>query len=475
MRTRRHLELDILEHDRIATFRARNREEDPPSEESMAVGAHLSKKATGAKDTRALTKQRAAASSPLSRRTTQGLLASRRSHGLAARLTRSAVSSGKEGSVTEMDQGDAETPPQYRTVQASVVSVSDLQAETLSEATLEQIRDAFGKDGLGIVALRGVEGLAGAREALLPLADALANLNQDQLGELEDEESSYSIGWSHGKETLEGGIPDIFKGSFYANPIHDVLDVTDEERKKYPSYTRPNIWPHDAIPGLRPALMRMGGLIVDHGKLLARACDTLTRRELGLGGGDDLGPSSIEGAIEDSFAAKARLLHYFPPAVDAESPSSSGQDEGKMGNWCGWHLDHGSLTGLTGAMFTDCAGGQVENPDPEKCGLYIKSRQGEIVRVTYAKDCIAYQVGEVSEIMSNGVLKATPHCVVGAEGEKAKGIARNTFAVFMQPKWDLALEVAEDKAGKGGVETKGYRPGISFGDFTQVKLDEYYS
>ena len=36
-------------------------------------------------------------------------------------------------------------------------------------------------------------------------------------------------------------------------------------------------------------------------------------------------------------------------------------------------------------------------------------------------------------------------------------------------------EVAEDRAGKGGVETKGYRPGISFGDFTQVKLDEYYS
>ncbi len=94
--------------------------------------------------------------------------------------------------------------------------------------------------------------------------------------------------------------------------------------------------------------------------------------------------------------------------------------------------------------------------------------------MTYTKDCVAYQVGEVSEIMSNGVLKATPHCVVGASGEKAAGVARNTFAVFMQPKWDLPLRAAQDANGVGLVETKGYTPGISFGDFTTVKLEEYY-
>lgn len=32
--------------------------------------------------------------------------------------------------------------------------------------------------------------------------------------------SVYSFGWSHGKEKLEGK-PDIAKGSFYFNPIHD--------------------------------------------------------------------------------------------------------------------------------------------------------------------------------------------------------------------------------------------------------------
>ena len=140
--------------------------------------------------------------------------------------------------------------------------------------------------------------------------------------------------------------------------------------------------------------MNLGDLIVRHGKLLARACDQLTRKELGLSKTEDLGISSIESAIEDSFATKARLLHYFPPSdVKEAKEEEEGTAESKMGDWCGWHLDHGSLTGLTGAMFTDSNGGQVGNPDPKRCGLYVKTRLGEIVRVTYQKDCVAYQVG----------------------------------------------------------------------------------
>lgn len=45
------------------------------------------------------------------------------------------------------------------------------------------------------------------------------------------------VGWSRGIETLEDGKPDLNKGSYYANPLHDV--VTEEEGllKAYPSYT----------------------------------------------------------------------------------------------------------------------------------------------------------------------------------------------------------------------------------------------
>lgn len=38
--------------------------------------------------------------------------------------------------------------------------------------------------------------------------------------------SSYSVGWSHGKEALRSGQKDIHKGSFYANPVQVSVQET---------------------------------------------------------------------------------------------------------------------------------------------------------------------------------------------------------------------------------------------------------
>jgi len=37
-------------------------------------------------------------------------------------------------------------------------------------------------------------------------------------------------------------------------------------------------------------------------------------------------------------------------------------------------------------------------------------------------------------VQSGGALQATPHCVRAATGTAAAGVARNAFAVFMQPR-----------------------------------------
>ena len=39
-----------------------------------------------------------------------------------------------------------------------------------------------------------------------------------------------------------------------------------------------------------------------------------------------------------------------------------------------------------------------------------------------------------SQVQSSGLLQATPHCVRAASGPSAAGVARNAFAVFMQPR-----------------------------------------
>ena len=45
------------------------------------------------------------------------------------------------------------------------------------------------------------------------------------------------VGWSRGVEVLEDGRPDLHKGSYYANPLHDSVTTDPALLKKFPSYT----------------------------------------------------------------------------------------------------------------------------------------------------------------------------------------------------------------------------------------------
>ena len=54
----------------------------------------------------------------------------------------------------------------------------------------------------------------------------------------EDPASSYNFGWSHGKEALVGGRPDVHKGSYYANPVNDEVTADEDLMRRYPSYCR---------------------------------------------------------------------------------------------------------------------------------------------------------------------------------------------------------------------------------------------
>ncbi|MCD7461766.1 hypothetical protein HAX54_047065 [Datura stramonium] len=58
--------------------------------------------------------------------------------------------------------------------------------------------------------------------------------------------------------------------------------------------------------------------------------------------------------------------------------SCSSPVHASMSSWCGWHTDHGSLTGLTCGMFTRDAA-EILCPD-SAAGLYIKTRNGQIVK-----------------------------------------------------------------------------------------------
>ena len=92
-----------------------------------------------------------------------------------------------------------------------------------------------------------------------------------------------------------------------------------------------------------------------------------------------------------------------PNATTGKSNSNKENDSGKNNkekeeeDWCGWHTDHGSLTGLTSAMYMK-GDKAVPNPDPQ-AGLYIRARQdGEVTQAPIPADQIAYQMGEAMQV-----------------------------------------------------------------------------
>ncbi|KAJ9530925.1 hypothetical protein QJQ45_028778 [Haematococcus lacustris] len=197
------------------------------------------------------------------------------------------------------------------------------------------------------------------------------------------------------------------------------------------------------------------------------------------------------------------------PGVEAEQQQSTGAGAGVEAGepgagagadvkavdheqaWCGWHTDHGSLTGLTSAMFMR-GPHVVACPDPA-AGLYIRNRRGQVVQVAIPADHIAFQVGEALQVHSGGLLCATPHYVRGARGPGTADLARNTFAVrpipgsdhmshmllgalqvFMQP--DVAVPMDTPKGVTDEQVAVGqWRRGQTFGDFSTATFEQYYT
>ncbi|KAL0489479.1 2-oxoglutarate-dependent dioxygenase [Acrasis kona] len=325
---------------------------------------------------------------------------------------------------------------------------------------VEEIHNAYGKDGLGILTVSGVPNYEEYRNALLPQAHTFATLEEDIKNKYVDASSNYSFGWSHGKERFNGR-PDTFKGSFYANPQHDVKTTDEALIKEFPFYCRPNIWPSEHVPTYEDAFKKLGTLIVQVGILVAGACDRYVQKSSPTYVADKL-----KSTIEQSKTTKARLLYYFPTTNNSDNVSYA---EDNLDSWCGWHLDHGSLTGLTKAIFLNEKGDRVENND-KKAGLYIKNRVGEIVKATWKDDQLAFQIGESAQVHSGGILRATPHCV---RGSSELGVARATLAVFMQPQWDATMDTPT------GVDVKDslidvLKQGMDFNMFTKERLAQYY-
>ena len=287
----------------------------------------------------------------------------------------------------------------------------------------------------------------------------------------------------------------------------------------FPEYTAPNIWPsEDLLPGFKATFHELCTLIIEVAVLVARACDKYAQERISdykPGYLEHVVESSVSTKARLLHYFPVNPIPTSSEGINAGAPTGAGEegeDEGydedeeegefdeeedeeeELGNertasaedddWCATHKDHGCLTGLTSAMFIDEptnrpisqptptppyghfepkyeANGHLATlpelstpPDPE-AGLYIHSREGDVVKVNIPKDCLAFQTGEALEVITKGQFKAVPHYVRGpkAVGQHRRRVARNTLAVFTQPNlWEKVGDTDFAGFARGVVE-----------------------
>ena len=230
----------------------------------------------------------------------------------------------------------------------------------------------------------------------------------------------------------------------------------------------------------KDAAKTLGNIMHEVATLLARHIDTMAESKV-KGYTKDL----LYNAMRETEKAKGRLLYYYPLEEDDEG------DGVKEDSWIGWHNDSGFLTSLAGDLYVDDSNGQPLPPseiDPE-AGLYVTDRLGGSIHVTIPHDCMAIQIGECLQILTGGVVVATPHCVrgprAGWNSNSSTKVARISHPCFIDTKPSFPLKMPEGstreqviKSGSGGGKVppleERWVDGQSFGDFLQTTFEKYY-
>jgi hypothetical protein len=109
----------------------------------------------------------------------------------------------------------------------------------------------------------------------------------------------------------------------------------------------------------------------------------------------DYKENTLENVLKNSRKMTGRLLHYFPVSEDVDMTNMK---------WCGWHNDHGTITGLCSAMYLDKDYNEVDpnTIEDDVSGLFAMNRHSEEVRIRIPKDSLAFQIGESAQIHSGG-------------------------------------------------------------------------
>ena len=126
--------------------------------------------------------------------------------------------------------------------------------------------------------------------------------------------------------------------------------------------------------------------MIETGALLAWQIDDYARSKVST-----YPENHLRNMIKMGRSHIGRILHYFPFEAKGETED----------DWCGWHNDHGALTALTSALYTDHNGDEIAYK-LKTGGLFAKNRFADTARISIPSEMLAFQLGESMQILSGG-------------------------------------------------------------------------
>ncbi|KAL1197613.1 hypothetical protein V5N11_007167 [Cardamine amara subsp. amara] len=334
------------------------------------------------------------------------------------------------------------------------------------------VMEALGPTGPGLLCITGVLGSALLRRKLLPMARKLALLDPDKRNRIlkehhlgsdvplknpERDVSSFAMKLNYERTSLSSQGKLWYDDANYG--IGAKLDFQEDDDD-------------DEFKNLGGAFKELGFCMRELGLSIARLCD----REIGGG--------LLEESLLESCTAKGRLIHYHSAADkcalrEAERRNQSGKrvsskrrdkiaSEQEMNHRNGTALSECTLMSSHSYL-------RIYHPSNNKFYM-VKTPQ----------DSFIVQIGESADILSKGKLRSTLHCV--CKPEKVEHISRETFVVFLQPKWSQTFSVSEytmEQLQRHEVPqteiqkivpplSSRLRDGMTFAEFSRETTKQYY-
>lgn len=326
------------------------------------------------------------------------------------------------------------------------------------ESITRTMMENLGPFGPGLLSITGVSKAYSLRNNLLPLASKLALLNDDHRKKILKE---HGLGSDVSLKNQDRSV------SSFAMQLKYVRSPNQKETHESRTFEQ-NCIDTDSLnesednefKSLGHIFKELGFCMMELGLCLARICDKAT------------GGQELEQSILESCSAKGRLIHYHSyldnfiikesarkkkctkkPAelirggsdLICKKNDSFGTDSSL---WQQWHYDYGIFTVLTAPLFLspcsnqksgekDCSFVSIEHT----CLQIFDPVKNKIFLVKASPESFIIQVGESADVLSQGKLRSTLHCV--CRPAKLDNLSREMFVVFLQPAWSKVFSMSD--------------------------------